>query len=111
VVRVARALDITVVVAPPLRSAFEGRSLVSLGLPATADLGEVVETLLRLYPRTRSLLAGDRGPVGGRYMHLVLDAPSIQEPARGRAGLAAGHKVFVFALSRPVAGSQTGLEG
>lgn len=107
----ARALDITVVVAPPLRSAFEGRSLVSLGLPATADLGEVVETLLRLYPRTRGLLAGDRGTPGGRYMHLVLDAASIHEPAGGRAGLAAGHKVFVFALSRPVAGKQTGLEG
>jgi hypothetical protein len=108
---VARALDITVVVAPPFRSAFEGRSLVSLGLPATADVGEVVETLLKLYPRTRSLLAGDRGPAGGRYMHLVLDAPPSQEPDTGRSGLAAGHKVFVFALSRPVAGNQTGLEG
>jgi hypothetical protein len=62
----ARAFDITVVVAPPLRNAFEGRSLVSLGLPSTADLGDVVETLLRLYPRTRSLLAGDGGVPGGR---------------------------------------------
>jgi hypothetical protein len=99
-VRVAPALDITVVVAPPLRSAFEGRSHVSLGLPATADLGQVVETLLRLYPRTRSLLAGDRGTPGGRYMHLVLDAPS-----------ATGHKIFIFALSRPPASSQPDLEG
>lgn len=105
----ARAFDITVVVAPPLRSAFEGRSQVSLGLPATADLGDVMETLLQLYPRTRSLLAGDGGTPGGRYMHLVLDEPSSQPPGRGT--LSAGHKVFVFALSRPPASSRPGLEG
>lgn len=107
----AQALDITVVVAPPLRSAFDGRARVILGLPETADLGEVVETLLRLYPRTRSLLAGDRGPPGGRYMHLVLDAPSLHEPVPGLAGLSAGHKIFLFALSRPPASSRPGLEG
>ncbi len=98
-----------VVVAPPLRNAFEGRSVVSLGLPATADLGDVVETLLRLYPRTRSLLAGDRGTPGGRYMHLVIGETSSRQE-RG-SGLAAGHKVFVFALSRPPASNQPGLEG
>jgi hypothetical protein len=107
----ARAFDITVVVAPPLRNAFEGRSQVSLGLPSTADLGDVVETLLRLYPRTRSLLAGDGGVPGGRYMHLVLDGSSVQEPAQARGALAAGHKVFIFALSRPTASNQSSLEG
>ncbi|MFL5347077.1 MAG: hypothetical protein ACJ8AT_20010 [Hyalangium sp.] len=107
----ARAFDITVVVAPTLRNAFEGRSQVSLGLPSTADMGDVVETLLRLYPRTRSLLAGDGGIPGGRYMHLVLDAGSVQSPAQGRGSLSAGHKVFVFALSRPPASNQPGLEG
>jgi hypothetical protein len=107
----ARALDITVVVAPPLQSAFDGRSLVTLGLPATADVGELVETLLRLYPRTRNLLAGDRGAPGGRYMQLVLDAPSLQVPAQGRGGLAAGHKVFLFALSRPPASNRAAQEG
>jgi hypothetical protein len=108
---VARALDISVVVAPPLRNAFEGRSVVSLGLPATADLGDVVETLLRLYPRTRSLLAGDRGTPGGRFMHLVVDGSASQEGSQGSGGLAAGHKVFIFALSRPPASNQPGLEG
>jgi hypothetical protein len=109
--RVARALDITVVVAPPLQSAFEGRSQLSLGLPAMADVGDLVETLLRLYPRTRTLLAGDRGAPGGRYMQLVLEAPSLREPFQALGGLAAGHKVFIFALSRPPASSQTGQEG
>lgn len=109
----ARALDISVVVAPPLRNAFEGRSVVSLGLPATADLGDVVETLLRLYPRTRSLLAGDRGAPGGRYMHMVVDsgASGGWEPGQGGAALAAGHKIFIFALSRPPASNQAAQEG
>ncbi|WP_224365115.1 hypothetical protein [Hyalangium versicolor] len=108
----ARALDITVVVAPPLRNAFEGRSVLSLGLPAEADLGDVVETLLRLYPRTRSFMAGDRGTPGGRYMHLVLDGGAeAQEGVQGRGGLAAGHKIFVFALSRPTPSNQPDLEG
>jgi hypothetical protein len=107
----ARALDITVVVAPPLQSAFDGRSHVSLGLPASADVGELVETLLRLYPRTRSLLAGDGSARGGRYMQLVLDASSLHQPVQGRAGLAAGHKVFLFALSRPPASKRAAQEG
>lgn len=107
----ARALDISVVVAPPLRNAFEGRSVVSLGLPATADLGDVVETLLRLYPRTRSLLAGDRGTPGGRFMHLVVDGSAIREGAPGPGGLAVGHKIFIFALTRPPPSNQPDLEG
>ena len=107
----ARAFDITVVVSPTLRNAFEGRSLVSLGLPSSANMGDVVETLLRLYPRTRSLLAGDGGMPGSRYMHLVLDVDAVRHPAQARGSLAAGHKVFVFALSRPPASSQPGLEG
>jgi hypothetical protein len=108
---VAHALDITVVVAPPLRNAFEGRARVTLGLPATADIGDVVETLLRLYPRTRSLLAGDGGLPGGRYMHLVLDGSASPEEAPSRTGLAPGHRVFVFALSRPPASNRADLEG
>jgi hypothetical protein len=108
---VARALDITVVVAPSLRAAFEGRLVVTLGVPATANMGDVLESLLRLYPRTQALLAGDRGAPGGRYLHVALDEHSSRELAQGRRGLAAGHKVFLFALSRPLASSQTSLEG
>jgi hypothetical protein len=108
---VARALDITVVVAPSLRAAFEGRLIVTLGVPASATMGDVLESLLRLYPRTQSLLAGDRGAPGGRYLHVALDEHSSRELARGRRGLAAGHKVFLFALSRPPASSQPALKG
>jgi hypothetical protein len=108
---VARALDITVVVAPSLRPAFEGRLVVTLGMPASATMGDVLESLLRLYPRTQALLAGDRGAPGGRYLHVALDEHSSRELAQGKPGLAAGHKVFLFALSRPPAGRQPGLEG
>jgi hypothetical protein len=107
----ARALDITVVVAPSLRAAFDGRLSVTLGVPATANMGDVVESLLRLYPRTQTLLAGDRGTPGGRYLHVALDEHSSRELAQGRGGLAAGHKVFVFALSRPLASRRSSKEG
>ncbi len=107
----ARALDITVVVAPSLRAAFDGRLTVTLGVPATSNMGDVLESLLRLYPRTQALLAGDRGAPGGRYLHVALDEHSSRELAQGGGGLAAGHKVFVFALSRPPASRQTGKEG
>ncbi|MBN1204965.1 MAG: hypothetical protein JXB05_08575 [Myxococcaceae bacterium] len=102
----ARALDIIVEVAPPLRNAFEGRSQVSLGVPATAELGDVMESLLRLYPRTRAFLAGDHGGTSGRYMHVALGAP-----LGSGQGLARGHKLFVFALSRSPASRRTRLEG
>jgi hypothetical protein len=102
---VARALDIIVVVAPPLRNAFDGRSQVSLGVPATAELGDVMESLLRLYPRTRAFLAGDHGGTSGRYMHLAMALPEQGQ------GLAGGHKLFIFALSRSPASSRTSLEG
>lgn len=107
----ARTLDIIVVVAPSLRGAFEGRRTVNLGLPATAGVGEVVETLLKLYPRTRNLLAGDWKSPSGQYLHLALDERASQELAQGGGGLAAGQKVYLFALSRSPASRQTGLEG
>jgi len=106
---VARPLDITVVVAPSLRAAFDGRLVITLGVPSTASMGDVVESLLRLYPRAQALLAGDRGAPGGRYLHVALDEHSSRELAQGKPGLAAGHKVFLFALSRPPAGRQPGL--
>ncbi|MFY0580030.1 hypothetical protein ACN28S_42460 [Cystobacter fuscus] len=65
----ARALDVNVVIPPPLRPLFEGRREVSLGVPGHAGVGDVLETLLSLYPRLRQHLAGDRPATGGSYVH------------------------------------------
>ncbi|MDC0709513.1 hypothetical protein POL68_13670 [Stigmatella sp. ncwal1] len=99
----ARALDITVVLSPVLRNLFDGRLTVSLSLPSTAQVGDVVESLLNLYPRSKALLAGDRENPSGRVLHFAL--------ALGAQGLAAGQKVFLFAPSRYPGGKRAGLDG
>ncbi|NOJ96733.1 hypothetical protein D7W82_25420 [Corallococcus sp. CA049B] len=106
-----RTHDITVSVAPGLRGAFDGRRELSLGVPATAGIGDVVEALLRLYPRTRQLLAGDGGEAGGPYLHMALDEASARELSPGGGGMPGGCRLYVFALSRPPKGGRTGGEG
>ncbi|MFB1481416.1 hypothetical protein [Corallococcus sp. RDP092CA] len=107
----SRTHDISVSVAPGLRGAFDGRRELSLGVPATADVGDVVEALLRLYPRTQKLLAGDGGEAGGPYLHLAMDEASARELSPGGGGMAGGCRLYVFALSRPPRGGRTGGEG
>lgn len=104
-------LDISVVVSPVLRMVFEGRREISLGVPAAAGVGDVLETLLTLYPQARHLLLAGDGRQGGRYLHMALDEHSSQELARGGGGLSAGRRLYLFALSRPTAGKRAGLEG
>ncbi len=106
----ARTLDVQVVVAPSLRAAFDGRRQIHLGVPAMAGVGDVLEALLKLYPKARVLLAGDRGS-GGSYLHVALDEHASHELAHGGGGLSAGQKVYLFALSRPPSGSRAGEEG
>ncbi len=107
----ARALDVTVVVPPPLRIAVDGRMEVNLGVPANAGVGEVLETLFTLYPRLRLFLAGDRPATGGVCFQLALDEHSSHELAMGGTGLSAGRRLYLFSLSRPPASSPAGLQG
>lgn len=103
--------DISVSVAPGLRGAFDGRRELALGVPAAAGIGDVVEALLRLYPRTRQLLAGDGGEPGGLYLHVAMDAATARELASGTGGLPGGCRLYVFALSRPPRGGRAVVEG
>jgi hypothetical protein len=107
----ARTHDISVSVAPSLRAAFDGRRELTLGVPASAGVGDVVEALLRLYPRTQKLLAGDGGEPGGLTLHVALDEASARELAPGGGGMSGGCRLYVFALSRPPKGGRTGGEG
>ena len=106
----ARTFDVNVVVAPALRAAFEGRKEINLGVPASSGVGEVLESLFKLYPRARALLVNDRRATG-RYMHVAVDEHAMRELAHGGGGLAAGQRVYLFALSRRPAGNQPGREG
>jgi hypothetical protein len=93
---VAPPLDVTVVVPAALRAAFGGRSEVQLGVPAGASVGDVLETLLILYPRLYGLLPSD-GDGHRPDVHLLLSEHASQELAQGRGGLAGGQRLFLFA--------------
>jgi hypothetical protein len=53
-------MNITVIIPKPLQTACEGRSKIELGLPASADVAEILHTLLSLYPGLRSFLANEK---------------------------------------------------
>lgn len=53
-------MNLTVIVSHHLREAVEGRRRLELGVPRTADVGDVVETLLSLYPKLGHFLANER---------------------------------------------------
>jgi sulfur-carrier protein len=107
---VARSWDVTVVLAPALRGAFEGRREVNLGLPASAGVGEVLESLFQLYPRAWQYLLGE-GRGTGLYLHIALDERASEELARGGGGLSAGLKLYFFALSRTPGVRRPGVDG
>ncbi|MGZ3458032.1 MAG: MoaD/ThiS family protein [Archangium sp.] len=104
----AQALDVTVVVPPPLRALFEGRREVTLGVPGETTVAEVWETLLKLYPRLRQHFAGDQPVTGGFYVQLALDEHSLAELASGGTGLSTGGRLYLFCLSRPSPGGRPG---
>ena len=70
-------MTVTVHVPGPLRNAVEGRRKLNLGLPPSADLGDLVQALLTLYPKLRAHVAQERQErAGGQkvQMKVIADA-------------------------------------
>ncbi len=87
-------LSITVHVADTARGVFEGRRKVELGLPSTADVGELVQTLVRLYPRLVALWASERkGALPG--VRILLGERALLDLARRGSGLRDGDRVYL----------------
>ncbi len=77
-------MNITVIIPRPLQGACEGRSKIELGVPPTSDVGEVIQTLMALYPGLRAFVANEK------------------RPGRQHFGVAqAGRKLFLFASTVP----------
>jgi molybdopterin converting factor small subunit len=90
-------VNVTVLVPASLRSALDGKRRVELGVPAGSGVGEVLQTLLTLYPKLSRMVATERrhgrqgltlffeeaGVRGGRREHarVWLFAPSGAESA------------------------------
>jgi hypothetical protein len=56
-------MNVTVVIPRPLQPACEGRAKIELGVPPAASVGDVVQTLMSLYPGLRAFVANEKRPM------------------------------------------------
>ena len=83
-------MNVTVLIPSTLRSAVDGKHKLDLGVPAGAGVGEVLQTLLTLYPKLRSAMASDTRL---RRQQLTV----VVEPRSVARGLRDGIRVWLFA--------------
>ncbi len=78
-------MNITVIIPRTLQAACEGRAKIELGVPPSSDLGEIITTLMTLYPGLKAFVANEKRPMKQHF------------------GVArAGQKVFLFtSTARP----------
>lgn len=55
-------MNVTIVIAKPLQPACEGRARIELGVPPTSDIGDVLQTLLALYPGLKAFIPSEKKP-------------------------------------------------
>jgi hypothetical protein len=90
-------MNVTVLVPKSLRPALDGKRRVELGVPAGSGVGEVLQTLLTLYPKLSRVFATERAP--GRQ-----GLTAFFEEATTRQGLRQHARVWLFAPAREGAG-------
>ena len=87
-------MNVTVLVPSTLRSAVDGKHKLDLGVPAGAGVGEVLQTLLTLYPKLRSAMASE---MRLRRQQLTV----VFEPRSALRGGRDGIRVWLFAAPAP----------
>ncbi len=80
-----------------LRKVFEGRQRILLGVPPTSHVGDIVATLLSLYPQMARYLADDRDP-RSPGVQLFLGDHASEDLAHHGTGLTDGTQLYLFAL-------------
>ena len=83
---------------------------MQLGVPPTADVGDVLETLLKLYPKLQHHVASDRRVVAST-MTLFLHEQGAQIWRRGRAGCATARGCICPRLVFRLRGTSSSLGG
>jgi hypothetical protein len=81
-------MNVTVMVPPALASAVEGRHRLELGIPPSSTVGDVLETLFKLYPKLAQHVANER-KAEHQQMNLLL--------LLNKAGLREGQTLYLFA--------------
>ena len=99
-------MNVTIRIPPSLRTAVDGREVLNLGLPPTADVGDLVDTLLSLYPKLRAFMAGETKK-DQTAISLFLSEPALKDLASRRKGLREGQVIYLVGgiPRRPVARS------
>jgi hypothetical protein len=85
-------VNVTVLVPSSLKSALDGKRRVELGVPSGSGVGEVLQTLLTLYPKLSRMVATER--LHGRQGLTV-----VFEEAGMRHGRREHARVWLFAPS------------
>ncbi len=88
-------VSVTLVASRHLRPALEGRERVELGLPHSATLVDVLETLFQMYPKLGRFLASERRPLRCA-LQLMVDERSGRALAEGN-GMQEGDRVYLSA--------------
>ena len=80
-------MNVTIHVPAPLLRAMEGRRKVELGMPAGAELGDLLQALFTLYPKLAEHVAGEReNPEPGSVQVQVLLEPGDPAPGKLKDG-------------------------
>lgn len=90
-------MNVAIVIPTALRPLVEGRQQIELGVPITADLGDLVQTLLTLYPRLRTLQPDERQPLR-RQLQLFADERTQRDLLQRRFALREGERFFLSGL-------------
>jgi len=88
-------MNVTVLIPRALKAAVEGKGKLSLGLPPSADLGDLVEALLTLYPKLKLHLASDKG-AQAQHLNLYLTDASTKDLS-WRSRLKEGQTLYLSA--------------
>jgi hypothetical protein len=72
----------------------EGKVKLSLGLPATADVGDLLEALFTLYPKLKVHVASDQGSTQAQHLNLY-SAESGTRDISARSRLKDGQTLYL----------------
>lgn len=100
-------MNVLIVIPRTLKHLMDGRRQVELGIPSTADVGDVLQSLFSLYPKLKTAMANERRLVR-QQMSLWLDERASQELARHGLGMREGDRLYLCAPA-PEPAARSGL--
>ncbi len=83
-------------VPPTLKGAVDGRGRLDLGVPPAAELGDVLESLFRLYPKLAAHIASDKRSARAG-LNLFVSEQMLRDFSLRRFALRDGQKLYLSA--------------